>query len=234
MSNLRILHATSPIAPLMQNDIVFLRLDTPRRAKKTSLEVIQSPYDCFGGEMTSQIDELVRMRDIETLYELMTEDDEWMTQLDAAEGLVKLGDRRGYEFLLSATLSDDDSILEVAQEITDSPEFSRMKMEVEAEQERMHRVRLDSAKKRLQAGGKVFRYKMVYLPAGALMVDDPLSKGFDIPALEEHGLEGWEVVHMLPSRRALLVGSIDDHFTGAYFLLKKEFLPNESPDLDSP
>jgi hypothetical protein len=184
--------------------------------------------------MTSQIDELVRMRDIETLYELMTEDDEWMTQLDAAEGLVKLGDRRGYEFLLSATLSDDDSILEVAQEITDSPEFSRMKMEVEAEQERMHRVRLDSAKKRLQAGGKVFRYKMVYLPAGALMVDDPLSKGFDIPALEEHGLEGWEVVHMLPSRRALLVGSIDDHFTGAYFLLKKEFLPNESPDLDSP
>jgi hypothetical protein len=37
---------------------------------------------------------------------------------------------------------------------------------------------------------------------------------------------------MLPSRRALLVGSIDDHFTGAYFLLKKEFLLSESGDLD--
>jgi hypothetical protein len=73
---------------------------------------------------------------------------------------------------------------------------------------------------------------MVYLPAGALMGDDPLSKGFPVPALEEHGLEGWEVVHMLPSRRALLVGSIDDHFTGAYFLLKKEFLPGESAELD--
>ena len=35
--------------------------------------------------MASQIDELVRMRDVETLYELMTEDDEWITQLDAAE-----------------------------------------------------------------------------------------------------------------------------------------------------
>ena len=182
--------------------------------------------------MASQIDELVRMRDVETLYELMTEDEEWMTQLDAAEGLVRLGDRRGYEFLLSATMSDDESILEVAQEILDSPDFAKMRDQIEAERVRSRSARVDSAKKRLQQGGKVFRYKMVYLPAGALMGDDPLSKGFPVPALEEHGLEGWEVVHMLPSRRALLVGSIDDHFTGAYFLLKKEFLPSESMDLD--
>ena len=182
--------------------------------------------------MASQIDELVRMRDVETLYELMTEDEEWMTQLDAAEGLVRLGDRRGYEFLLSATMSDDESILEVAQEILDSPDFAKMRDQIEAERVRSRRARVESAKKRLQQGGKVFRYKMVYLPAGALMGDDPLSKGFPVPALEEHGLEAWEVVHMLPSRRALLVGSIDDHFTGAYFLLKKEFLPSESMDLD--
>lgn len=183
--------------------------------------------------MASQINELVRMRDTETLYELMTEDEEWMTQLDAAEGLVKLGDRRGYEFLLSAMMSDDESILEVAQEILASPELAKMRSEIEAERERGRRARVDSAKKRLQNGGKVFRYKMVYLPAGALMGDDPLSKGFNIPALEEHGLEGWEVVHMLPSRRALLVGSIDDHFTGAYFLLKKELLPGEGAELDN-
>ena len=183
--------------------------------------------------MASPINELVKMRDTETLYELMTEDDEWMTQLDAAEGLVKLGDRRGYEFLLSAMLSDDESILEVAQEILDSPEFAKMRSDIEAEHERGHRARVDSARKRLQNGGKVFRYKMVYLPSGALMGEDPLSKGYAVPALEEHGLEGWEVVHMLPSRRALLVGSIDDHFTGAYFLLKREYLPGESAELDN-
>lgn len=182
--------------------------------------------------MASQINELVRMHDVDTLYELMTEDDEWMTQLDAAAGLVQLGDRRGYEFLLSATMSDDESILEVAQEIVDSPEFARMRGEFEAEREHSRRARLEQAKKRLQGGGKVFRYRMVYLPAGALMGDDPLGRGFNIPALEEYGLAGWEVVHMLPSRRALLVGSIDDHFTGAYFLLKKEFLPDESAELD--
>jgi hypothetical protein len=183
--------------------------------------------------MASQINELIRMRDVETLYELMTDDEEWITQLDAAEGLVKLGDRRGYEFLLSAMMSDDESILEVAQEIVDSAEFAKMRSDIEAERQQKHRVRIDSARKRLQNGGKVFRYKMVYLPSGALMGDDPLSEGFDVPALEEHGLDGWEVVQMLPSRRALLVGSIDDHFTGAYFLLKKEFLPGESAELDN-
>jgi len=183
--------------------------------------------------MNSQINDLVAMRDVDTLFELMTEDDEWITQLDAAEGLVKLGDRRGYEFLLTATLSDDEAILEVAQEVFNSPELARMRREIEAEREREHRTHVESAKTRLQKGGKVFRYKMVYLPAGAILNEDPLAEGFDLPALEGHGFEGWEVVHVIPSRRALLVGSVDDHFTGAYFLLKKEILPHESAELDS-
>lgn len=182
--------------------------------------------------MSSQIDNLVSMRDIDTLYELMTEDEEWMTQLEAAEGLVKLGDRRGYEFIITSTLSDDEDILEVAQEIIDSPELARMRAEIEAEQRRKHADRVQVAKKRLQAGGKVFRYKMVYLPASALMQDDPLGEGFDVPGLEEHGLTGWEIVHMIPSRGARLVGSMEGLFTGAYFLLKKEVLPSESTDLD--
>ena len=183
--------------------------------------------------MSSQIDDIVAMRDIEYIYEMMTEDEDWLNQLDAAEGLVKLGDRRGYEFLLTATLSDDEEILEAANEIFDSPEIARMKRDIEVDREREHRTHIESAKKRLQKGGKVFRYKMVYLAAGALMGDDPLGEGFEIPALDNKGLEGWEVVHMLPTRRALLVGSVDDHFTGAYFLLKKEVLPTESTELDS-
>jgi len=182
--------------------------------------------------MSSQINDLVGMRDIESLYEIMSEDEDWMTQLDAAEGLVKLGDRRGYEFILTATLSDDEEILEVAKEIFDSPGIARIRREIETERESEHRAHIATAKQRLQKGGKVFRYKMVYLAAGALMGDDPLGEGFEVPALDDKGLEGWEVVHMLPTRRALLVGSVDDHFTGAYFLLKKEILPAESADLD--
>jgi hypothetical protein len=183
--------------------------------------------------MSSQINELVRMRDVDSLYEIMAEDDEWLNQLDAAEGLIKLGDRRGYEFILSAMMSEDDAMRVAAQEIFDAPELAKMRSDIEAERQREHLARIASAKKRLQSGGKVFRYKMVYLPSGTLMGDDPLGEGFELPALEEHGLEGWEVINILPSRRALLVGSIDDHFTGAYFLLKKEFLPSESSELDN-
>jgi len=183
--------------------------------------------------MASHITELVKMRDIDTLYELMTEDEEWLTQLDAAEGLIQLGDRRGYEFVLIAIMSDDDDMREAAQEIFDSPELAKMRSDIEAEREREHRDRIASARKRLQSGGKVFRYKMVYLPSGALMDDDPLGKGFELPALEEHGLAGWEVIHMIPNRRALMTSSIDDHFTGAYFLLKKEYLPSESAELEN-
>jgi hypothetical protein len=57
--------------------------------------------------MGSQINDLIKMGDIETLYELMAEDDSWVDQLDAAEGLVKLGDIRGLEFLISAEQSED-------------------------------------------------------------------------------------------------------------------------------
>jgi hypothetical protein len=181
--------------------------------------------------MNSQIDELVKMGDRQSLFEVMTEDDEWMTQLDAAEGLVKLGDRRGYEFLMTATMSDDEDILEVAREIINSPELAKMRREIEAERDGEHRIRLEAAKKRLGQGGKVFRYKMVYLASSALMGNDPLGKGFDLPALGDLGLEGWEIVTLMPTRRALMVGSVDDHFTGAYFLLKKEVLPSEAASL---
>src|SRR5215204_3084766 len=114
--------------------------------------------------MSSQVDDLVAMRDTETLYELMTEDEEWITQFDAAEGLIQLGDQRGYEFIITSMASDDEEILEVAQEIMDSAEFKRMQSDIEAEQRRKQAEYIQSAKKRLQSGGKVFRYKMVYLP----------------------------------------------------------------------
>ena len=182
--------------------------------------------------MSSQIDDLVQMRDLESLYELMTEDEEWLTQMDAAEGLIKLGDRRGYEYVVTAMMSDDEEILEVAQEIMETPEFARMKADIESEQRRKRADNLQAARKRLQNGGKVFRYKMVYLPVNALMEDDPLSEGFAIPALEEHGLTGWEIINVIPSRGARLVGSMEGIFTGAYFLLKKEVLASEASELD--
>ena len=60
--------------------------------------------------MGSQINDLIAMGDIDTLYELMADEDDWIDQLDAAEGLVRLGDMRGLEFLISAEQSEDKKI----------------------------------------------------------------------------------------------------------------------------
>jgi len=183
--------------------------------------------------MSTQIDDLVAMRDIETLYEILSEDEDWLTQFDAAHGLIKLGDQRGYEFVVTAMLSDDEEILDVAKEIQDSPEFKKLQRKIEAEQESEKRTRLESAKKRLKQGDKVFRYKMVYLPANALAADDPMSKGFEIPHLDHLGLDGWEIVHVLPINRTVMTTRASEHMTGVYCLLKKEINASESAELDS-
>ncbi|MBI3738852.1 MAG: hypothetical protein HY258_07380, partial [Chloroflexi bacterium] len=84
----------------------------------------------------------------------------------------------------------------------------------------------------LQKGCKVFQYKMVYFPAGDILDEDLSGEGFDVPALTEYGLEGWEVVNIIPRRKQMLTGVIDDNFSGAYFLLKKETPPDEASELD--
>ena len=182
--------------------------------------------------MASQINDLVAMGDIESLYELMSEDDDWMVQLDAAEGLVKLGDQRGLEFLLSAQESEDNEIRKVAKEILAEPPVEQRRREMEAQEQRELQAKKQLAMKRLQSGRKVFQYKMVYLPAGDLLDEDPLSEGFDVPALTEFGLEGWEVVHVIPRRKQMLVQVVEDNMSGAYFLLKRELAPTESQELD--
>ncbi len=181
--------------------------------------------------MPSEIDDLVKMGDIDTLHDLL-DDDDWMTQLDAAEGLVKLGDKRGLEFLISATGSEDREIRQVAKEILDSPELLRRREELEAEERREHERKVEVGRKRLQQGQKVFRYKMVYLPAGDILDEDALGEGFDVPALTDHGLEGWEVVGIIPRRKQSLVSMVDENYSGAYFLLKKEVAEGEEGDLD--
>jgi len=99
--------------------------------------------------MGSQINDLIAMGDIDTLYELMADEDDWIDQLDAAEGLVRLGDMRGLEFLLSAEQSEDKKIQEAAKEILDSPEITRKREEMEAEEKRALQEKIETARKRL-------------------------------------------------------------------------------------
>ncbi len=183
--------------------------------------------------MGSQINDLVKMGDLATLYDLMAEDDDWMNQLDAAEGLVKLGDPRGLDFLVGAEQSDDKRIRQVAKEILSSPVILAKREQLEADERRSLQGKIETGKRRLQQGRKVFRYKMVYLPAGDILDEDVSGEGFDVPALTEYGLEGWEVMNIIPRRKQTLVNVVDENYSGAYFLLKKELSSDESSDLDN-
>ncbi len=182
--------------------------------------------------MGSQINDLVKMGDVESLFEIMSEDEDWINQLDAAEGLVKLSDRRGLDFLLNAQESDEKEIRQAAREILNSPDNANRLQQIEDEEEREFKRKVENAKLRLQKGRKVFRYKMVYLPSGYVLAGDTSSEGFQVSELDEFGLDGWEVVDIVLRRRQSLVAGADNQPTGIYFLLKKELAPEESSELD--
>jgi hypothetical protein len=180
--------------------------------------------------MSAQIQDLIAMRDIETLVELMEEDDDWLMQVDAAEGLVKLGDRRGLEFLLTARESDDEEVVEVVKESLSNPEVMRMKEELEAEQRRAREAVTQKARARLQKGRKVFRYKMIYLASGEFLNESAAGEEYNLPTLDEEGAQGWEVIHVLP-HRGVSISENSDLMRGAYFLLRREFAPDEASEL---
>jgi len=172
--------------------------------------------------MGQQINDLIQMGDVATLFELMTEDEDWMVQLDAAEGLLRLGDVRGLDFLRSAQHSESREAREVVREIFSDPVIQMRRDELEAADRAALHNRKQAAAKRLQSGGRVFQYRMVYLPAADIMDEDPTGEGFDIPELTDYGLEGWEVVNIISRRRQMLKDVVDDNMSGAYFLLKRE------------
>jgi hypothetical protein len=182
--------------------------------------------------MESAIQDLVKMRDIESLYEVMTEDDDWMLCLDAAEGLVTLGDERGIEFLQDAIESDDEEISAVAKEILDSPEVRRLRDEIASRQRQERQSAFETAKKRLQQGKKVFRYKTVYLPASYFAGETVDEQGENIPALDDFGLQGWEVAAFFSLSDTVPAITMGGKLTGGYFLLQKEIAPDEAAELD--
>ncbi len=181
--------------------------------------------------MDAKINELVRMGDVQTLYELMAEDDDLMVQLDAAEGLVRLGDIRGLEFLRSAQLSEDREVRQVAREILSDPAVEAKRGEIEADSERELQQKKLAAVKRVQSGRKVFEYKMVFLATSEFMDEDPLGEGYDVPALTEYGLDGWEVVSVVPRLIRPPGQALGNNAAGAYFLLKRDLTSADSAEL---
>jgi microcystin degradation protein MlrC len=183
--------------------------------------------------METAIQHLVNMRDTESLYEIMTENDDFMYCLDAAEGLVRLGDVRGVEFLQDATQSEDEDIKTVAEEILASPEVRRMREDAEATKRQERLAVREAARKRLQQGKTVFLYKTIYLPVSDFASGDISDDGVNVAALNEFGGEGWEVAAFFANPEATSPITLSGKLTGGYFLLKKEITPDEISELDA-
>ena len=175
--------------------------------------------------MSAQINELVTMRDVDGLFDVMEHNDDWMLQLDAAEGLLKLGERAGLDFLLNQQESDSQEVREYARSILDDPATRRQREDLEAETRRKRAENVKAARARVQKGRKVFRYQAVLLPAREVMGDFPEGEGVDIDSLNDFGLIGWEVVAILPRR----AGANQD---ASYFLLRKEIGGDDITELD--
>jgi hypothetical protein len=182
--------------------------------------------------MSSAIQDLVNMGDIDTLYEVMTEHEDFMYCLDAAEGLVKLGDIRGIEFLEDATQSEDEEISAVAREILDSPEVRRRREDIEIDKKQERQAMTESARKRIQEGKKVFIYKTAYLAASFYIGDEFPEEGQNVPALNDFGFEGWEVAAFIGKVSRANPLSANGSPSGGYFLLKKEISAAEISELD--
>src|SRR5512145_622337 len=106
-------------------------------------------------DMGKNIDDLVRMNDLDTLFELMEGSDDWMMQLDAAEGLAKLGERDGLDFLLNNLESDAREVRDYARSILDDPAVKRRIEDMEAEEKRRLAEKVRGARGRVQKGRKV-------------------------------------------------------------------------------
>lgn len=185
--------------------------------------------------MENAVEHLIKMGDIQSLYEIMTEHDDFIYCIDAAEGLIMLGDERGIDFLLDAVESEDEDISGVAREILDSPEVISKRKEIESTRKADNSEMVAAARQRIAEGKKAFIYKTIFLPATFFFNDSPSENGDYIEALNSFGLEGWEVVaffpvSILPGKAAPV--TMSGRVTGGHFLIKKEVTANDNADLD--
>ena len=180
--------------------------------------------------MGSLVSDLVSLRDVEGLLRVLDEGDDWMDQMDAAEGLVQLGDRRGLEYLLVARQSDIEEVQQCAAEILNDADIRRMREQIEAGMRFDSQKLVDAAKERLKKGRKVFLHKVIPLSNADVMQDDPSGEGYEVYDLNDAGLAGWELVGILPRRQLLPPG--DARGAGAVAFLRRELGPGEEAELE--
>lgn len=106
------------------------------------------------------------------------------------------------------------------------------KAEARAEEERLKAEKAESAKRALEeieilranvisltkerleqsvaSGKRAYLYESVYIPVDSVVTDSPIASSFSIGALRNLGVDGWEIVGVVP--RTIGVGLVNSSF----------------------
>ena len=72
------------------------------------------------------------------------------------------------------------------------------RQEAEAKLKRIEYAIGENIKQRLQTGHTIYLYETVYTPVGSILNDELLGDNLDLSSVRKLGLEGWEVVQVIP------------------------------------
>jgi hypothetical protein len=90
---------------------------------------------------------------------------------------------------------------------------------------------------RLQAGQIFYLYETIYLTVGSVLMEQKIGDDLDISTIKKLGLDGWEVIQVIPKTIGVALtnhvvgfsggqswgGGIGGNIAGVYVILKKAF-----------
>jgi uncharacterized Zn finger protein (UPF0148 family) len=77
----------------------------------------------------------------------------------------------------------------------------KKKLELQRQQEETEKLlneKIIEIKKKLENGKDIYMYKSAYIPVDSIILKEVVAATFDISTLQAFGLEGWEVVGVVP------------------------------------
>lgn len=122
----------------------------------------------------------------------------------------------------------------------------RAEEELKLSRQKLLRSKADDIWRRVESGQKAYLYEDVYLPVDSIINENPVCSFFDISILRTFGLDGWDVVAVIPRTIGVgltnvSVGSATGHtwgggiggnVVGVHIVLRKEIFFGEKTDLD--
>lgn len=103
---------------------------------------------------------------------------------------------------------------------------------------------INSVWDRLDRGEKCFIYDKIYLPVNSIINKEEFTETFDTSTLETLGLQGWDIVAVVPRTVGVALtntsglvtsawgGGIGGNIIGVYIILKKEVIPSMRGKID--